>query len=212
MLLPWTWPFLTAWRCARRSRAMKVRELRRSAKLLDKSLLPADPDPTAPLGAREQFLTRAYLMLGCALVEEFLESSFANFVDAHSQKTGKRSRHCFVSLAATFADDLKGQSSVARTDEDVTKLLSGLYANKVLKPNNGVQRRHIRALANPLGLYSTIEDDCEDLLRTTDTLGSRRGETAHLGNVTRELRPAEARGIVKDALDQLGSLRRILKP
>ena len=174
------------------------------------ALLPADPDPTAELDARSRFLTHAYLALGHAVVEEFIEDCFSRFVEKALGAATSTVPGCFVSLATRFAEDVVGQTHTHPPADQACPMLRGLYSSKVIRPNNGISRRNLIALAKPLGLQGRLESDCEDLLTVSDTLGARRGRVAHLGAVVLELRPREARMLVADVVDQLPLLLTLL--
>lgn len=163
-----------------------------------------------PLEPSAQFLTHAYLVLSCAVIEEFVEECFSIYVDKALAANDAQISSCLVSLATRFAGDVIGQTNTIPPAEEASPMLSGLYKSKVIGPNNGIKRKNILGLGKPLGLYDKIESDCEDLLVPMETLGARRGAVAHLGIVTEELRPAEARTLVLAAIDKLPLLLQLL--
>jgi hypothetical protein len=185
--------------------------LRENEDALAVALLPADADVTEPLAPPAQFLTHAYLVLACAVIEEFVEGCFEEYVAVALAACGTAVSPCFVPLATRFADDLKGQTSTIPPSTRACPMLRGLYASKILRPNNGIKRTNLSALAKPLGLLEELEANCEDLLGPADTLGSRRGTVAHLGTVATELRPGDARKLVTDVLDKLSLLTDLLE-
>jgi hypothetical protein len=179
---------------------------------LAQALLPDDPDPTTPLSDNARFRTHAYLVLACALIEEYIERKFQDYVDV-SAATDAGVAGCFVSLSAKFADDLIGQNKgrVPGSDEAIPTLV-GLYASKVIHPNNGIKKRNLDVMAKPLGLASRLEEECDDLLGPIDALGAKRGAVAHLGTVDEEIRPADARQLVADVLSELPRLDAVFEP
>jgi hypothetical protein len=185
--------------------------LRENEDALAAALLPEDADVTEPLEPRTQFLTHAYLVLACAVIEEFVEECFDAYVDIALAASEASVSPCFVPLATRFADDLKGQTSTIPSSTKACPMLRGLYTSKIVRPNNGIKRKNISALARPLGLLDDLEASCEDLLVPADTLGSRRGTVAHLGTVATELRPSDARKLVADVLDKLPLLTALLE-
>lgn len=187
-------------------------QLRENEADLAEALLPEDPDPTEPLPQKAGFLTHAYLVLACAIIEEFIENCFEQFVVDATAAAGDSYAGCFVTLAARFSGDLIGQHAGALPPARIAApVLQGLYSSKVVRVNNGLKRRNVEALAKPLGLLSEIEDKCESLLGPADALGAKRGAVAHIGNVTEEIRPHEARALVSEVLDNLDSLIKVLE-
>jgi hypothetical protein len=175
------------------------------------ALLPDDPDPTQPLTSRDQFLTHAYLVLSCALIEEFIESAFQEYVEgALAASTESEVAPCFVPLAARFATDAASEVAKSPTASHACPALSGLYVAKVIRPNNGIKPRNLATLAKPLGLQEELEAQCQSLLVPAGTLGARRGVIAHLGTITEELRPADARKLVLDVTGELPLLLSLL--
>jgi hypothetical protein len=120
-------------------------------------------------------LTHAYLVLACAVIEEFVEQSFDEYVATALAASDAMVSPCFVSLATRFADDLKGQTNTIPASTQTCPMLRGLYSSKIVRPNNGIKRTSMSALAKPLGLLEKLEATCEDLLVPADTLSSRRG-------------------------------------
>ena len=100
---------------------------------------------------------------------------------------------CFITLTAKYAELLIGQMGAGVQATRAIPTLAGYYASKIIKPNNGIQKRNLDVLAKPLGLAAKLEENCEDLFGPLNALGSRRGAVAHLGNVEVETRPAAAR-------------------
>ena len=184
--------------------------LRENEDALAAALLPEDLDPTAPLEPRAQFLTHAYLVLACAVIEEFVEECFEEYVAKALAANGSSVSPCFVSLATRFADDLIGQTNTIPAAAQACPMLRGLYGSKVVRPNNGLKRTNLYSLAKPLGLQEALEASCEDLLVPANTLGARRGAVAHLGTVTAELRPGDGQKLVEDVLDKLPLLITLL--
>lgn len=185
--------------------------LRENEDALAAALLPEDADVTEPLEPQTQFLTHAYLVLACAVIEEFVEECFDAYVAIALAASDLSVSPCFVPLATRFADDLKGQTNTIPPSTKACPMLRGLYASKIVRPNNGIKRKNLFALAKPLGLLEDLEANCEDLLVPADTLGSRRGTVAHLGTVSTELRPSDARKLVTDVLDKLPLLTELLE-
>jgi hypothetical protein len=178
---------------------------------LAQALLPDDPEPTAALEPRSRFLVHAYLVLACATIEEFIEGCFEEYVAKASDSDTEGYAGCFLTLAARFADDLSGQhGGSAPPAAEAIPVLRALYLSKVVSRNNGVKSRHLAALSKPLGLQARLEAECEDLLVPADALGAKRGAVAHLGTVDEVIRPAEAREMVENVIDNLHLLLRLL--
>jgi hypothetical protein len=180
----------------------------RESRLAD-ALLPSMPEAGDTLAADEQFKTHAYLMLACALVEEHIESLFGAYVAERAAINDGRVHECFISLTARFSGDLIGQNSGRLpTAQAALPTLVGLYSTKVIKANNGVKRQNIETLAKPLGLGDRL-DMCEELFTPLNTLGAKRGAVAHLGVVTEEITPVDARNFVTSVLSNLALLDKI---
>jgi hypothetical protein len=184
--------------------------LRENEEALAEALLPEDSDPTEPLEPRAQFLTHAYLVLATAVIEEFVEECFEEHVSTALSAVGDAVPPCFVPLAAKFADDVVGQTHTTPPAAEACPMLRGLYGSKVVRPNNGIKRKNLVALARPVGLQPALEAECEELLVPADTLGARRGRVAHIGTLTEELRPVEARKLVLDVIAELELLLALL--
>lgn len=185
--------------------------LRENEEALAEALLPTDSEPTDPLEPRKQFLTHAYLVLATAVIEEFIEECFEEYVTTALADVGGAVPPCFVPLAAKFAEDLIGQTNTTPPAADACPMLRGLYVSKIVRTNHGIKRKHLIGLSKSLGLQPALEADCEDLLLPAETLGARRGRVAHLGTVTEELRPADGRKLVLDVIDQLPLLLALLE-
>lgn len=177
---------------------------------LARALLPPDPDTTQPLDARARFLTHAYLVLACAIIEEFIERCFERHTEKALASSSDLVSGCFVFLATRFADQVGGQRKGPASANDACKALRALYSSKVVSPNNGVKRNNLVALAKPLGLDERLEAACEELLLPAETLGARRGRVAHVGTVDEELRPGDARKLVSDVVEKLPLLLTLL--
>lgn len=173
-------------------------------------MLPHDPDPTRELGPRARFRTHAYIVLACALIEEFLETCFREHLIQALQRVQSTVADPFLFLATHFSGDVIGQGMVHAPASDVCRALHGLYSSKVVEPNNGIKRKNLRALAKPLGLQMQLEDKCDALLQTADTLGAKRGSLAHASAVTTEVRPGEASRLVSDVLAAIPSMQTLL--
>lgn len=187
-----------------------VNFLRQAEAELASAVLPEDPGSVKQLTTREQLLTRAYLVLACALVEDFVEGCFLDYVkNSLGSKDGLVSG-CFVSLAVKFGDDLVGQVNTIPSAAVAAPMLVGLYTSKVIHPNNGVKRKNLETMAKPLGLRDKLEDECDDLLGPADTLGARRGSVAHTPAVSEEMRPSQARELVTDVLERMPLLTAML--
>lgn len=187
-----------------------VNFLRQAETELASAVLPEDPDSVQQLTTRDQLLTRAYLVLACALVEDFIEGCFLDYVKKSMEANDGLVSSCFVPLAIKFADDLVGQVNTIPSAAVAAPMLVGLYSSKVIHPNNGVKRKNLEAMARPLGLRDKLEDECDDLLGPADTLGARRGSVAHTPAVSEEMRPNQARELVTDVLERIPLLTAML--
>jgi hypothetical protein len=185
--------------------------LRENEDALAAALLPDDPDLTEPLEPRAQFLTHAYLVLGCALIEEFIEDAFREHVEnALARSTSTEIAPCFVPLAARFAAEAAKEMKKAPAAAHACPALTSFYKAKIIRPNNGIKGANLTTLAKPLGLQDELEGQCQALLVPADTLGARRGVVAHLATISEELRPADARKLVLDVSTELPSLLTLL--
>jgi hypothetical protein len=129
---------------------------------------------------------RAYLILAHAAVEEFVEAAFEQFVSEAllPDPNGRVSPGLYLTLLQ-FSGEIGGQLQRSRrAPMAVVKMLPGYYTTKVLNPNNGVKPANVQTLALGAGLdWPAFEVSCSGLLPTLSTLGSRRGEVAHLSAV-----------------------------
>jgi hypothetical protein len=176
------------------------------------ALLPADEDLTEPLAGRDVFLTQAYLILSCAIIEEFIENCFVAHVERALAESGETVAPCFVPLATKFSSEVIAQIHAGPAATEACPMLASLYKAKIVRQNNGVKRDNLVNLAKPLGLTRRVEEECEALILPADTLGARRGAIAHLGTVTDELRPAAAQAMVLEVIDALPLLVAVLDP
>jgi hypothetical protein len=187
-----------------------INALRQTEAALADAILPDETDSTSSLSDRDKLLVSAYVVLACALVEDFFESCFLHYVDKSLEASDVLFSGCFISLAAKFSDDLLGQVSGIPSAEAAVPRLQGLYKSKVIFPNNGVKRKNLEAMARPLGMIRELEKTCEPLLGPVDTLGARRGSIAHTSSVSEELHPSQARSLVTNVLDQVPLLIALL--
>jgi RiboL-PSP-HEPN len=190
----------------------EITALRSRENDLAEALLPPVEDVTEGLEPRDRFLVHAYLVLACAMIEEFVEARFRDHVAEATAVEPDGYSRCFVTLATKFSDDVIGQNSgKVPVASEAVPTLRGLYESKVLTANNGIRRRNFQTLAKPVGLHPDVEDQCEELLAAADALGSKRGAVAHLGTVSEEIRPDEARKLVEDVLKEMDSLVAVLR-
>lgn len=180
-------------------------ELQGNLDTLADNLLPDDDDLTSELSKEDEFRTHAYVVLACAVFEEFIETSFTEFVNAAGKDEPSGFSGVFVCLAVTYADTVSGAAGGGGRmppSADMAKQLVGLYDRKTVFPNNGIKADNLANLAKPLGLSKALQEDCEPLLTAGDALGSQRGKAAHVGSVA-QIRPANARQLVDDVFGQM---------
>lgn len=183
----------------------KLPELQSNLETLAENLLPEDDDPTSELSKEDEFRTHAYVVLACAVFEEFIESSFTEFVDSAGKDEPSGFSGIFLCLAVAYADNVSGGAGGGGRmppPGDMAKQLAGLYKSKTVFPNNGIKADNLANLAKPLGLSKALEEDCEPLLTASDALGSQRGKAAHVGSVA-QIRPADARQLVGGVLGEI---------
>jgi hypothetical protein len=174
------------------------------------ALLPQDPAEIRQLTESEQILVQGYLVLACGHIEEFFEQCFLDYVAVSLKSAGPGFDGCFLSLAVKFSDDLRGQLGHHPRAAVAAPVLVGLYQSKVVRPNNGMKRKNLEAMAKPLGLLRGLEDECEALLGPADLLGGRRGAAAHAPTIREEIQPSQARRLVSDVIDEVPSLIALL--
>lgn len=189
---------------------MDLAHLQENEHDLRSALLPADPDVTKALDKRGAFLTHAYVVLASAILEEFVEDCFRHFIETAAASEPNQFAGCFVTLASKFSSSIIGQHGNTVVASDSVATLKNLYDSKVVTPNNGIRRRNLETLAKPLGLLPALEEDCEELLGVADALGSKRGAIAHVGVLSEEIRPSEAKKLVTDIIDNIPSLIKVL--
>jgi hypothetical protein len=186
-------------------------KLKENEQELRRALLPSDLDVTKALSGRDQFLTHAYLVLSYAVLEEFVEECFRQYVTTAAAAAPKEYDGCFVTLAFKFADTVIGQNKGALPiSADAILVLKNLYESKIVTSNNGIRRRNFEAMAKPIGLHPKLEEDCEGLLSAADALGSKRGAIAHVGTISEEIRPSEAEKLVTDVISNVSKLIALL--
>lgn len=162
--------------------------LRRELDLLRRLFL---PDPFHPLGMypdgkRVQAHTRAFLVLGHAEIETFLEDwakDLARTVEKVWTKT-KRVTAPLAFLLSSMGDRMKivetlsaaGGKDCHQRLEDLVRNLLPEYFRRV-NANNGVKEKNVLSLFEPLGVPSSAFGTTQ--LPNLETLGSLRGTHAH---------------------------------
>lgn len=184
-------------------------ELKAHHEQLVSTLLPEDPPSTETLSAENEFLTRAYLVLAHGLVEEFVELCFTDFVNS-GDKTWEATANRFIPLGIAFADDIIGQKHKPTPPSVTREIAAGLYASKIVYPNNGIKRKNLLALARPLALEDSLNEECNDLLMAGERLGAERGSVAHQFAVSKNHVPSDVHSLVTDFIDQLPNLQALL--
>jgi hypothetical protein len=149
------------------------------------------PDPFDPLGhyadaKRVQAHTRAFLVLGHAEIETFLEEWAKEIARACEQvwTTANKTTSPFTYLVATLSERIAvpdslsggtGKDSPTRLSEASIKLFQRYY--KGVKDNHGVKEQNVLALLGPLGVPASALGST--LLPNLNSLGTLRGEHAH---------------------------------
>ncbi|MBM7861890.1 hypothetical protein JOD27_005719 [Lentzea nigeriaca] len=181
-----------------------------SAKLReDISHLAAVLVPTVPVdevpSPEESLKIRAFIVLAHSAIEEAIEDRMHSAVKEALKCAGGTVPTIAVPLAVKYSPDLIGQNGGKVPDFDgcIAKL-APLYFTNVIKANNGIRRQNIDKMLKPLGYDSTaLGEGVEDALSALDTLGAKRGASAHTLVVAAEevIHPSQATEWVNQALD-----------
>lgn len=149
------------------------------------------PDPFDPLGSyskpdRIQACTRAFLVLGHAEIETYLEE-WAKEIAQTSEIVWTRSSKItepLTFLLSTLSERIvipetlsgpKAKDSHQRLSETAVKLFQSYY--KRIKDNNGIKEKNVLSLFAPLGIPATALGST--LLPNLESLGALRGQYAH---------------------------------
>lgn len=176
--------------------------------------------PPDALSANELIAVRAYLLLAHATIEEFVESCFVQYLRACSEidENGRAHPGAFLSILQ-LADDIGGQlNNSVRSPKLISEKIPGLYRKKFVDVNHGVRKSNIKRLAIGAGLsWGEIEESCSGLLTSCETLGAKRGATAHISaaavsddGLSQQLYPEDVRRYTNDALRGVDDLRTFL--
>ncbi|MFE6767473.1 HEPN domain-containing protein [Streptomyces fimicarius] len=166
--------------------------------------------PPDDLTRRQQLLITSFVILAHAHIEEFIEELFVSYIVArNSEITDDSIPHCFVRLSLHFSADLIGQGAAKYPADKVCLTVVNLYRSKVVRINNGLKEANVTALAKPLGLNSEqLSDSCEQLFKTLNTLGAKRGKMAHTSSqsASETVYAIQAVGWVNDVVDNISEL------
>jgi RiboL-PSP-HEPN len=185
--------------------------LRDEVAALDELLLtPVATTPPDPLSLKERIGVRAYLVLAHGAVEDFVERCFSTYLETAAQldNQGRVLPGVYLTMFHLRGDLEKQIKKTDRTGELLLNRLPPLYAEKVVKPNNGIRRSNIQNLCQGAGLrWLDFESTCASAVSALDTLGAKRGSVAHVstvaesgGGVQQELYPTNVREWVGDVV------------
>lgn len=191
--------------------------------LLDDLLLTSvDTEFPDPLTERERAAVSAYLVLGHACIEEFLEDAFAEHFNRLAEwlSTPVVPRHA---AALLFSIGLRLDETEVpykrRNLKAAVALGSDRYTGGLVRANHGIKPANLKKLVAGVGLDWVIFDqDLSGELADLDTLGSKRGEAGHISpfsgkavEVTEEVYPDTVREWVSNGRDAAIKIERHLK-
>lgn len=173
-------------------------------------------EPPDTMSTTELIAVRAYLILAHATIEEFIEGCFFQYLEACSKidSDGRAHSGAFLSILQ-LASDIGGQlKNSDRSPKAVAEKIPGLYREKVISANHGVRKRNIEKLARGAGFsWNEFEESCPGLITSCDTLGAKRGETAHVSSAAmsddglqQQLYPRDVRRYIGDAVQGVEEL------
>ena len=148
-------------------------------------LLTVTTVPPDPLRSEERVLTRAYLLLCHAVLEERVEGIFA----AHFQSARaliSANKPLPVELLPFYAAALEWGSVVTPTYAKrtwlgfMTSKIAEEHVAGVIRANHGLKETNIRELAKLVGIEWSVIDDATGIeLAALTTLGAKRGTAGH---------------------------------
>lgn len=158
----------------------------------------------------QELQARAFLVLAHSAIEELLENSVRLAVEDCFQTCDVAIPLIALPLIAKYAGDICGQhGGRIPAPEKIANMLPGLFYTKVIKPNNGIRKKSIVRICAPLGInIAEFGDVCDSALGELDTLGAKRGASAHTlrGAAHETIHPDQAREWVTKAVDALEML------
>ncbi|MFE6447659.1 HEPN domain-containing protein [Nocardiopsis dassonvillei] len=170
--------------------------------------------PPDELDDRSRLLINSYVILAHAHIEEFIEDQFLSFARAITPNAGDPSiRACFTHLFISFSKKLQGDYA-KKSHHDLCMAAIGHY-KKLISANNGIKKKNILTLTNPLGFTEDeVTDSCNELIIHLEALGSKRGDLAHRSSVpksaTLELYPRQAQELVGNVSEKIHLLTSLL--
>lgn len=190
--------------------------------LLDQRLLsPITTVFPAPLTDEEKISVNAFLVLGHACVEEFIEDSFARHARrlcdlALQPLIPVELAHLSLAFGISSSERMQNRNPYGR--RTLTSFLAaGLqqYEDVAVSGNHGVKTPNVKKLAKGVGLeWTSFESALAQELADLDNLGSRRGEAGHLAplttkatKITNRVDPEDVRRWVTAGLDAALAIR-----
>lgn len=198
-------------------------DLRVQIATLDKLLL-AGIETGVPdaLTQEERAAVRAYLVLGHACIEEFIEDAFLRHLDEVGLPIGRSgvpsgSASLMFSIGVRLPEGKRGKYS-DRTLPGLVERYRDEY-ERLVAQNHGIKTQNIRRLAEGAGvIWRHFDEALEAELITLETLGAKRGEAGHTSpfsdrsvGVDLEIYPEEAREWVEGGCTAALELKRYLK-
>lgn len=187
----------------------QIDQLRADIQTLARVLLPSLPATAVP-SSDQKLQTRSFLVLAHSAIEELLEESIHRAVKGCFSIRGVAAPLIALSLAAKYSEHVIGQHGGKVPDPGkIADMLPGLFYTKAIKANNGIRKTSIEGMCKPLGIdIAKLGDVCDSALAALDTLGVKRGASAHtLRDAAQEtIHPVQAREWVDGAVDAVATL------
>lgn len=186
--------------------------------LLLKQVQTVFPDP---LTMHERVGVRAFLVLGHACVEEYVEQAFLDHFKVVARALPRSGVPSSVSnlmyAIGLSSDKTKAPPYKSRTMVGMANAYARQYEAAV-SDNHGIGTRYVQKLAEGLGLdWTRLDNALQSSLPDLDTLSAKRGEAGHTSpfsdktiGTSEEFYPDDARTWVGAACSAAEDLRRYL--
>ena len=179
--------------------------------------------PPDPLSTRERTLTRAYLLVAHAILEERIE---AIFVEHFSRACEVIAANKFVpvGLLSFYAAALEWRRDMPSYGKRqwlgyMSSPVAVEYVASEVRENHGLKAANVQDLAKLVGVEWAVIDDAADVrLAALTTLGAKRGAAGHTSPftspvqaVSEEEYPANVREWVAEAVQTVIALEAVVK-
>ncbi|GEP48673.1 hypothetical protein FVP74_13895 [Microbacterium saccharophilum] len=167
--------------------------------------------PPDPLSTRERTVTRAYLLVAHAILEERIEGIFLEHFN-RARRVIAEGVSVPVGLLPFFAAALEWNRDIPTYNKRqwlgvMSSPLAIEYVTSEVRENHGLKADNVRDLAKLVGIEWAVIDDAVDIqLAALTTLGAKRGAAGHTSPfnsptqaVTEEEYPANVREWVEQA-------------